>query len=334
MFTLSPELLLDPLPRSVKPVLNETMDSYIRRLALANFLDPQALRAHLAGDNRKRTPVPASTLAAVTGHSARTLRCALPELNIDDTGANLPITGRPHPASAKARPACRLCTAARGVSEHVQCWARSEDQVCFKHLRWLGLDSAPANQPDLSEHPRIVRAARQHAALVRTYGRSDVRAAYADAAHIARSWLEEKWCLNHVVNTLIDFHGKDWDLHRDDPTVAAALYPASIALIGVILSPWWQSLDVTGAWNLRDMFLHPFVGQIRELVRATVADDYELDIHRGGRGWDSLTSRIIVIVMMGAKPLSHSGVQRPEAFGEIITPLPPRRSYYRPGGRR
>jgi hypothetical protein len=259
MLTLTPTLLLDPLPRSVKPVLNETMDSYLRRLASANFLDPQALRAHLAGDNRKRTSVSAATLSAVTGLPAYTLRCALPELNTDGHDTRVPITGRPHPAAAKTRPACRFCTAARGVLEHVHCWARSEDQVCFKHLRWLGLDSAPTSQPDLSEHPEIIRAARRHAHLVRVHGRNDIRAAYADAAYIAHKWLQEKWCLDHVMDALIGFHGQDWELHLDDPSIAAALYPASIALIEVILSPWWQSLDVMGVWNLRDMFQHPFV---------------------------------------------------------------------------
>ncbi|GAA1993903.1 hypothetical protein GCM10009838_67580 [Catenulispora subtropica] len=73
------------------------------------------------------------------------------------------------------------------------------------------------------------------------------------------------------------------------------------------------------------MFMHPFIWKTRGLVRATVADDYELDIHHGGRGWEALTSHIILIVTMGVEPLSHHGVQRPEAFGEIITPLPPPR---------
>jgi hypothetical protein len=40
------------------------------------------------------------------------------------------------------------------------------------------------------------------------------------------------------MDTLQAFHGQDWELHQDDPTIAVALYPASIALIEVILSPW------------------------------------------------------------------------------------------------
>jgi hypothetical protein len=174
-----------------------------------------------------------------------------------------------------------------------------------------------------------------HAWLIRTFGRNHIRAAYAEAAYFCRSWHQEKWCRNHVEEALTRFHGPGWELRQDDPTIAAALYPPSIALIGVILSPWWQSLDVTGVWNLRDMFLHPFVWTIRDLIKATVAGDYELDIHQGNRGWEAVTSHIITIVMTGAQPLSHIMLQKPEAFGEAITSLPPpRRSPYRSRGHR
>jgi hypothetical protein len=95
-------------------------------------------------------------------------------------------------------------------------------------------------------------------------------------------------------------------------------------LTEVILSPWWRSLDFTDARSLYEMFTDPIVWRIRDLIRANVAADYELDIHDGhGRSWESVTAHIITIVMMGAQPLSHVMTQSPEAFGETIIPLPP-----------
>ena len=42
-----------PLPRPVTPMHDETITSYLARLAHANRLDPDALRVHVTADKRK-----------------------------------------------------------------------------------------------------------------------------------------------------------------------------------------------------------------------------------------------------------------------------------------
>jgi hypothetical protein len=74
MIVVSPRLLpLRRLPRTPAPLLNETVGSYLRRLAEANGLNGERLRAHLTG-SVKDNNVTADQLAAVTGYPARTLR--------------------------------------------------------------------------------------------------------------------------------------------------------------------------------------------------------------------------------------------------------------------
>ena len=82
-------------PDLVAPAHNETLTSYLVRLARANRLDTDALRTHLTGARSKNVPVPVGDLALLSGQSTRALKYALPEL-----GAELPdkaTRNRPSP---------------------------------------------------------------------------------------------------------------------------------------------------------------------------------------------------------------------------------------------
>jgi hypothetical protein len=73
-------LTLRPLPRPVAPVRDETITSYLTRLAEANRLDPAGLRHLLTGSNRKDADVPFASLAAITGRPPMLLAYAMPQL--------------------------------------------------------------------------------------------------------------------------------------------------------------------------------------------------------------------------------------------------------------
>jgi hypothetical protein len=73
---------LVPLPVRVRPHSGESVDSYVRRLALANHLKPSYLRSYLAGPpdyGRGKRPR-ADRIAAIAGRQQDALERALPDL--------------------------------------------------------------------------------------------------------------------------------------------------------------------------------------------------------------------------------------------------------------
>lgn len=76
----------DPLPIQIRPLAGESAESYIRRLARANHLQPSYLRRHLAKPPESYGPLDPERLAAAAGRSLRALQYALPDLE-----------RRPHP---------------------------------------------------------------------------------------------------------------------------------------------------------------------------------------------------------------------------------------------
>ena len=85
------------LPRTPAPLLNETVSSYVNRLAEANGLHGQDLQGHLTGSING--DVTAEQLAAITGHPIRNLRLAMLELCTATDLAGMRLTGRPRPRS-------------------------------------------------------------------------------------------------------------------------------------------------------------------------------------------------------------------------------------------
>lgn len=167
-----PFRLLRRLPRTPAPLLNETVVSYLGRLAEANGLHHQDLQAHLTGSIQRNVTV--EQLAAVTGYPARNLRYAMLELCTPADLAGMRLSGRPRPESGRwgvnwphnrTRHACQHCAAQRGIPHRRfgrgEVWTTHEDVVCLRYRRWLGTLQQDV-QPDLTAQPDILHANRRH----------------------------------------------------------------------------------------------------------------------------------------------------------------------------
>lgn len=235
-----------PLPRPVAPVLNETIESYLRRLATANQLDASALRIHISGDIRKAAPVPLTTLAMVSGQRTHALRYAILELSTGEELATMPICSRPRPGGSKRRqclPCTRTRTRTRGHCADAWCWNHHDDVICFRHLRWIGdgSDHADAGQPDLSGQPDILRANRRHRGLIRRYGRDTAATAFREARYICRRWHDRGDHQHDFQRLMGRFHGHTWRVAASHPTVHAACYPQIVELTRLLASPFWRA---------------------------------------------------------------------------------------------
>ena len=106
--------MLRPLPRLVAPFRDETITSYLHRLAGGNRIDPAGLRYLLARSDRKDAPVPLGRLAAITGLPCQSLAWAMPQIctpaelsGLHIAAGLAPATGGRSPPAGPAWPASR-----------------------------------------------------------------------------------------------------------------------------------------------------------------------------------------------------------------------------------
>ena len=254
---------LTQLPRRVSPFPGEILSSYLRRLAHANCLDPEALRGHIAGRYRQRS-VPTDRLAIAAGVPAATLERALADLDGGKVWTfyirNVPI----HPMITGL--ACRLCAFARGATEPVWCRQHPEQVICLRHRRWIGAGGATA-QPCLDSQPDVLQAHKQHLRLVRRFGREQAMIGIAFADHICWQWRAERQNDEGFRQRMRIFRDSDWEVPAADSTIAAASYPQVVALARLLISPYWRSLAVDFSDSEHSLFA-------RE-VRNTVAPGYQ-----------------------------------------------------------
>ena len=223
------------LPRFVAPCRDETISSYLARLAAANRLDPAALRTLLAGSDRKDAAVPLVRLAAVTGMPQAALAHAMPQICTPAELPGLHIAGRPRARDGWSFAACRHCTAGRPVTR----WALHDDVVCGRHRRWISQDQA---QPDLTAQLEILTAHRRHRRLIRRHGRDTVMRAFRDARYICLSWRLDGIPDDGYARRMEIFHGpgrRDRD-NDEIQTSDAAAYPQAVALTRLLASPCWR----------------------------------------------------------------------------------------------
>jgi hypothetical protein len=214
-----------PLPRPVRPVLDETIDSYLHRLCEANCIARESLRRQL--QERRTTPIDVAMLATLSGQQPEVLRYAMLELCTSRELASMHVAGRPRPGAIGTFK-CRLCTHSRQVTDWVTCWRRSEDVICHHHRRWTaGHDDEGL---DLTGQPDILQANRQHQRLISRHGRRTVYNAFTQAKEICDEWIERHRFISHA-----DF---------SQPAVSAALYPQVIGLTRLLASPYWRPLAV------------------------------------------------------------------------------------------
>jgi hypothetical protein len=254
------------LPRRVSPLPGETITSYLRRLAQANHLDPEALRSYIHGGRRqRRRPVPVDRLAIAAGVPATTLEHAIADLDDDPGAATFYIRDVPVRLSASG-PACQLCALARGATQTVWCRTHPEQVICLRHRRWIGSTAATTQLP-LDGQPDIMQAHKQHLRLVRRFGREEVTAGFAIADHICRQWHAQHQHDDGFLRRMRIFHSPGWPLPAAHPAIAAAAYPQVVALARLMISPHWRSLAIDFADTKRALFAQE--------IRRTVASGYE-----------------------------------------------------------
>jgi hypothetical protein len=254
-----------PLPRTVRPMPGETVNSYLHRLANANHITEDDLATHLgARQSKLTTKVPLQALAVASGQPAATLARALPEL-----GPDPPVASRatPAPDAPAMRWACRRCTATRGVTTGVVVWTVPEHNLCLRHQLWTGQAVTwSTDQIDLADHPEVVHAQLRHYRLTRRFGPGPARAAFQWATELwldvtLRGWGEPY----HIPRNLHpDANGRrrdrqagsghPWVPYTHDPVYQAATYPEAVTLTGLVAHPHWRALAISDSEGDHDWF--------------------------------------------------------------------------------
>ncbi|WP_439564940.1 zinc-ribbon domain-containing protein [Microcella sp.] len=138
-------------PFSVRPLHRETIDSYTRRLLLANHEDPglpkRLMRAHDAEGSESVTWL--EVLAAKTGRGELHLEAPVGGLITHRDGGHCGQCAELTPA----RRLCTHCSHGAVVEQH----AHVDSPVCRRHRRWVGFDAVP--QRPVS--PELLTAERQ-----------------------------------------------------------------------------------------------------------------------------------------------------------------------------
>jgi len=227
------------LPIPLAPAQQETLASWLHRLATAHGLVTAELRHHLRigphlGDDPEELRTLARRLSAVTGHPADRLAQALPELR----------TPAPDWPALRhlAQRACPRCTARHQAGPVRRVFAHHE-YLCVRHGYWIGPPDATRDDPPpqlAGQIPQLVVAQHRLRRTARRHG----WAATFDATAAATSI-----CVNlrfsaehHPLWTL-------WQRRLDllMPTgyrrslFIAAIYPEVCALAAVLAAADWRT---------------------------------------------------------------------------------------------
>jgi hypothetical protein len=180
-----------PLPRTAPPVPGEYYLDYIVRLADANHLEFRELTgalddpAAVVHDPGRRKQHRQERLAAAAGQPLPRIA----RLYWDDAGLYL---RDPQGFRRLLRPACRRCTARRGIAGPIACRLPPHLTVCRRHRLWTGPSARThAGQLDVSPFPEILGAQRRHHAQLRDHPWQDVEATISAAARAIHQALRE-----------------------------------------------------------------------------------------------------------------------------------------------
>ncbi|MBP0452098.1 TniQ family protein [Kitasatospora sp. RG8] len=159
-------VLVQPLPITVTPFPNETLNSYFSRLASANRTTTTFLRSPSRWLRCRLNEL--ELLEILTSQPRTSLVWAIPELRKYDPQ----IAPRLRVELANTRFACRCCVWRAGGRKEVHVYLRAPyDNVCLHHGIWLKDGVAVIDQQiDLTPVPEVVHAQRVVNRLEKKYG--------------------------------------------------------------------------------------------------------------------------------------------------------------------
>jgi hypothetical protein len=226
----APDWLARPrqrLPRTVTPFHNETVDSFLRRLATANHISILELMPYLAGAPKK--PPRPEWVSIASGWPLTVLAQRTRGLVAEV------------PRGTHSGTACRCCMARRGVFERVVICRPRHVNVCLRHQLWIGDTRSPDEQLDVTALPDVITAQRAHRRLVRRHGAEATDSAYGEARHIVRRWTERhSWPEHRDRRLKTGFAHRYERLLMNSTEIDIANYPEVIALTGILVSEYWR----------------------------------------------------------------------------------------------
>jgi TniQ len=235
-----------PLPVPAAPVAGEGLASFLGRLAATNRTTPKTLleilppwfrvKARWHDDRWQPSSLmpwaddAAARLAVISGSTAAAIKNALSAF------------GGSHGRLVRAVTACRLCTAARRISQPVPVHLPAHHQVCLRHGIWLPGPGAP--QFSVRGCPDILAAERQARHLLRrctieqlTYSRLQAAAGQDDHAWKRRTL------------ALIETNPRQVTESSAQALFQAAAYPEAIAAAAGGLHPPANAGPWPQAWH-------------------------------------------------------------------------------------
>lgn len=235
------------LPNRPPPFPDETLESYIARLAWANSLKSTSLLAQISESRYRHPPIPVERLAAVAGRPEPKLKLALPELRYPELANRQP--GRIWERYRDRGTPCEHCTVSRGIPRRTQVtvWIRVDRYVCLRHRRWVGHDSL--SQFGVEVFPEILKAQVRLRRLNRRLGDH----ATGLAMERARRCFEENFTRTAPVPSRVRL--MKWFIHEARNELPssyphAALFPEVVTLATFFASPYWnQQLNADLAYH-------------------------------------------------------------------------------------
>lgn len=224
-----------PLPIAVRPYMDETTRSFIRRINAANVLHHGELMKIL---RRDRSPWLYS-LSAWTGTELEVLMLAMPQLagHHLEEGFWQKLVGRPN-RTITAR-ACHRCTLARDAGTSVGIYTTHERVICPKHALWIGECTAGASdQFSIGSCPQITMAWHHHQNLIVRHRHTRVRRAFEASNAINWRW-QQQFLHFTLAGNIYDGLASAFPRQAcSQGLVAASLYPPMVMLTSAIVSPY------------------------------------------------------------------------------------------------
>ncbi|MEW1639757.1 TniQ family protein [Streptomyces sp. NPDC093801] len=250
-----------PLPLRARPMKNETVVSFVARLAAANDF-PVSLLLRTIGDcvpgkhvldrDARMNADALDRLAVLSRTPAENLRRALPTLRTAPQYVPLP-TGRPVLRFFRGDPhpllACRICTLQHGPATPIAWEYRTSHQfVCLTHALWIG----DGHHVDLRPAPEIIAAQVQYAELAELITYESTCRALAGAWQMTFRWLKEK---RHPA--LITRWATRADALGTGQITGCVRFPEVVSLMEVTGDPEWRRhVAMVEPFDLKSFYHH------------------------------------------------------------------------------